>query len=502
MDFDDKFGHSKDAKIADILWLCSSMFSSCGKQIHVPQILWYTDDDFPHQLTSTNGQQAFQKAKDFQQLQIDFQFFPMKVDFDGDLFYKELICLLLDIDPEDFTFPTPQLSEKVLLQRMFRRAYIKRATVYMTVEVSEKAKFGVGVYGFARLSSLPRPVQLSRDTKEAIVSSRGYKVSTIAPEDEIDRLVNAHTFEANQDFTEKLEPSMTIKYQQCGGEKIRFTPLEAYEIKQVMEPKIKVLGFKPSGILNTHNHIKCPYFIYPSDNLIMNSSVFFRALWSRCLADGKVAICIFTMKLKSMPKLVALVPQEQTAGPDGEIQRYDGFRMEFIPFAGDIRDLSEIFPEPQDIDEDISNCFKKLASKLRVNLAPTMFDNPAVTKVFAKIEEQVFDEKAELSVDAVTPNLLSQDDRIGVIIDELEDLLGGFEEEGVKRKASDAAGGQRKKVTADDINLELVLEKCRSGNFKDLTVPTLKSYLELKLEKGLSKLNKAALIERILQLDS
>lgn len=58
----------------------------------------------------------------------------------------------------------------------------------------------------------------------------------------------------------------------------------------------------------------------------------------------------------------------------------------------------------------------------------------------------------------------------------------------------------RKKVAVGDLNLDLVLERCKSGNTKDLTVPMLKAFLDAKNEKGLSKLNKAGLIEKIVQL--
>lgn len=412
MDFANKYGHSDTVKVSDILWLCTSLFSSSGKQILVPQILWFTEQDAPHQSTSNEAQQAFQKAKDLQQLQVDFTFFPMKQSFDGDLFYKELITLMLDVDPDDFEFPKAQLDEKILLQRVFRRACTKRALNYLTVELSEKAKFGVGVYSFARKSSLPKSILLSRDTKEHIVPKREYKVGTVPEDMEIEELVN---IEANLEFKDKLEASSCIKYQQCGGEKIRFTPMEAYEIKQVMDPKIKILGFKPRIVVNIRNHIKSPYFIYPDDKIVKNSSLLFRTLWEVCLAEDEVVICIAVMRLKSLPKLVALVPQKQSDNDEGEGQ-YDGFRMEFLPYAGDIRDLSEHYPRPEVVDPSVTDNMKKICGRLRLNYSASMFDNPAVTKIFSKIEEQVYDEvDDEMYRDNVMPNAENQDGRIGEV---------------------------------------------------------------------------------------
>lgn len=505
MDFDNKFGHSTDAKISDLLWLCSTIFGSCERQIRVPTIMWYTDGDAPHKDGSADQRQALQKAKDLQQLHIDIQFFPLKVDFDGDLFYKELLCQLLDLDLDDYEFPTPQLNEKKLLQRMFRRGCNKRARSYLSVEFSENVKFGVGMYSYTRKTTMPKPILLSRSNQEVIVSKRSYKCGTFQEGNDGD-VVNNSNLEADIDFKEKLQPSKAIKLQHCGGEKIKFTPLEAYEIKQVMDPKIKVLGFKPSSVLNEHNHIKCPLFLYPAENIVKNSTVFFRALWERCLADDSVVICIMTMRIKSYPRLVALVPQEQTMSDDGETLSYDGFRMEFIPFSGDIRDLSEVFTRPPEIDQNVTQVMKKIVGKLRINYSPALFDNPAITKIYSAIEQQVFDDDfdEELIKDPTLADLEVQDDRIAEFSGTLEQLLDGFEDIAIapKRKGADATSEtKRKKVSSDDINEDLVLQKCKEGRVKDLTVAILRGYLELKNISGISKLTKPLLVEKILALE-
>ncbi|CRL02262.1 CLUMA_CG015150, isoform A [Clunio marinus] len=503
LDFDNKFGHSTDAKIADVLWLCSSIFSSCGKQIKVPQIMWFTDQDSPHQVGSSDHQQSFQRAKDLQQFQLDLQFYPMKDSFDGGLFYKELLCQILGIEMEEFEFPTTQLDEKLLIQRMFRRAHNKRAIAHLLVEISSNAKFGVGIYSLTRTSQIPKSTVISRHSRELIETKRSYKYGVI-PEDAVD-VDNLHY---DLDYTEKLEPGMMVKYQQCGGEKIKFTHLEAYEIKQVMDPKIKILGFKPSSVLSDYHHIKGSYFIYPNDNKIKHSATLFRALWERCLVDDKVIICIFTMRLKSYPRLVALVPQEQKVGIDSEVLRYEGFRLDFIPFAGDIRDLSEVLTGKNLIDSNTTTVMKKMLSRLRLHYAPTMFNNPTVTNIYRKIEESYFEDENktedDIFEDPMVPNLDAQDNRIEEHIQCLSEQLGRLEDEDVKaakRKNTDIIeGGPRKKITADDINIELVLEKCKEGRVKELTVSILKSYLELKGVSGLSKLTKSQLIENVLKL--
>lgn len=502
MGFDEKFGHSSNAKISDVLWLCSTMFSSCGK-IRIPQIMWYTSEDLPHQPGSNEHLQAFQKANDLQQFQLDFQFFPMKENFNGDLFYKDFLSQLLDTDIEEF--PKPEFDEKVLLRRMIHQGYTKRSLCYVNVEISENAKFGVGIYSFARKAVIPKPTRIARDTNEEIVAKRTYKYVTINEGNDGD-VGEVSNIEENLKM-ENLEPAMTVKYQMCGGEKILFTPMEAFEIKQMMDPKIKVLGFKPSNILNDRNHIRSPYFIYPSDNNIQNSTVFFRTLWERCLSQDKVVICAFTMRMRTMPRLVALVPQNQTE-IDGEVFRFDGFRMIFIPFAGDIRDVSDVMKAVAVVDDNVAAAIKKVVGRLQIKYNPAMFVNPIVKKIYAKIEEQLFADPGdepdeEVSKDATLPDVEAQDDRIDQFVGDLEQLVGGFESTATKTKrkgSDDPAEPKKKKVCADDVNEELVLKKCLANDTKSLTVPLLRSYLALKQVSGASKMNKGQMVEKIVQL--
>lgn len=502
MGFDDKFGHSIDAKIADVLWLCSSMFSSCGKQIRVPEVFWFTNEELPHDSGSADCTQAFQRAKDLQQLKIEVHFNPLKLGFDGGRFYKDLLSQLANIDQEDFEFPTTQLNEKVLVLRTLRRGYSKRAQAHLTVEISPQAKFGVGIYTYARKTVVPTPISTSRGTNQPIVAKRSYKFGTIQ-DDENGNVESVSNIEADFDYSEKLEVSMAVKYQQCGGESIKFTPLEAYEIKQVMDPKIKVLGFKPRSVISERNHIKAPYFIYPNDSRVKNSTVFFRALWEQCLEDKKVIICTCTMKLKSHPRLVALVPQKQPDIDEGELQHYDGFQMVFIPFAGDIRDLSEVLKEAPLVDGAITNAMKTIVGKLRIIYEPHTFENPSVKRIYKKIEEQLFESAdEEMDIDYTLPKVEAQDDRVGAAVDELESLLEGFEEKSAPKRKAGEAGGEpkRKKVSAEDVNEELILQKVLADDVKNLTVPMLKAFLELRKITGVSKMTKPQCIEKIKEL--
>lgn len=292
--------------------------------VSVSSIQMFTNIAIPHPIGSPDFQTAILKAKDLQQLNFDFRLFPMKESF-SDAFYRELICTIQNLSLDEFEMPKYEEEEELMMRRLFKKNYKKRAQTHLHFKLNDEVYFAVDLFGFVRKTLVPKPVFRGRENNEPVGSKRSYKYAEI-PEEETS---------VPLDFTEELTPNITVKYQQIGGEKICFTPLEVYEMKQVLDPGIKLLGFKPISAINPDMHLKNTYFLYPSDTRIKNSSVLFRALWEKCLEKEKVAICIATLRKKSHPKLVALIPQKEEESKNGDILRFDGFRMVQIPFAGE-----------------------------------------------------------------------------------------------------------------------------------------------------------------------
>lgn len=292
-DFSNKYGHAEDTKIADVLWLCSSLFSNAGFKLQLSSIFWMTNNDSPHDPGSNNFQQAYRRAKDSQQLNWDFRVVPLNENFDGDQFYKELICNIIDEDPAEFDFPNCLVDENELKKRVFRRDYRKRIISKVEMKIGEDMKIGIGIYSLTRTSTMPTKVKLTRDTNQVITVTRSYKYGKINEDDDLN---------TQEEADQKLTAAQTIKYQEVGCEKVKFTPIEANEIKQILDPGLKILGFKPKSVISMHNHIKSPYFVYPTESAIKNSTIFFRALWEKCLELEVVAIGIFTQRFKSLPR--------------------------------------------------------------------------------------------------------------------------------------------------------------------------------------------------------
>lgn len=298
-------------------------------------------------------------------------------------------------------------------------------------------------------------------------------------------------------LNERLTADKTVKYIKVGGEKVKFTPLEVYESKQVMQPKIKLIGFKPNSTFNYH-HSKNAYFIYPSEKNIKGSTAAFRGLWESCLHLEKYAICIFTMRLKSFSRFVALVPQLENP----KLNTFDGFRMEFLPYGSDVRDLDSLHCKYEKNDDALIDAVSDLIKKLKVAYDPSMINNPCIDKIYNKIESTVFCEDRKPIDDISIPKLEQQDARAGSIVEKIKEMIGGFDEEAVKRKATDTPGGTRAKKSKEviDIDSDMILQKCQAGETKNITVAVLKDYLRVKNVAGISKLTKDELIAKIVEI--
>lgn len=183
MDFTNKHGHSNDAKVADVLWLCTSVTSTI--KIRSLMICWFTNISDPHAKGTPLSKEACAKAEEFAYLTPDFQLIPLEPDFDFDAFYQTFISRITGKDEDEVMLP-PQidLSDDTKVQnltlRLLRQDYTHRALSYLSMEISDKVKFGCGVYNFTRNKAGPTSIKLDRVTNQPIESRRQYKYGHVA----------------------------------------------------------------------------------------------------------------------------------------------------------------------------------------------------------------------------------------------------------------------------------------------------------------------------------
>lgn len=486
-DFDRKFGHSQDSNLSDVLWLCSRVFTRCGYKLEQSSIVLFTSNDEPHPAGSYEYQQSFVKAKDLQQLDVNIVLIPMSEEFDGSKFYREFLCTVASEDPDQYQFPCYQESREPLLTRIFRKDFKKKAISHIKWQLSDDVSLGVNIYSLSRKTKYPAKVKLLRDTNEVIISKRSYQIVT-TDEDQ------------NVSESRPLLPGDQRKTQTVGGEKVSFSVDEVTNMKQMLPPGIRLLGFKPISKVSLANHLRSSLFLYPDESTISGSTVLFRALYEKCLAKQKAAYCMLTMRRKQPSKLVALIPQECCYGDDGEPFRHSGFRVEFIPYAADIRKLEVFEKSPPEVSQDQIDVFKSVVKKIKFKYHPSQFENPVLMTTYTNIEALLFD-RHDLSVyDSTKPDDDRIDSKVGPFVDKISTLFGEDVTEAPKRrtKAADGEGPSAKAPKlAVDVDPTAVIDAIQSGKTASVLVGTLRAYLQQQGIEGVSKLNKADLINRI-----
>lgn len=362
--------------------------------------------------------------------------------------------------------------------------------------IGSNVVLGVGFYNFTRKTAYPKSVNLLKESNEIVISKRTH-------------LLGYYNDETNEyDFDKRLLPGDQRKSQTIGGEKITFTVEETSEMKSLMAPGIRLLGFKPQSKITVHQYFRPANFLYPDETTYAGSTQLFRALWEKCIEKKKVAICVLTTRRKVAPRYVALVPQENECNSDGFPNRQNGFRVVFLPCEVHIRNIDVFDKVPPQTKPEATKLFERIIKKLRFKYKPEQFENPAIKTMYANIEALAYDSIDEPDIEDTTlPDINRQDTVISQFLDEFNELFGQISmnpptNSGAAAKAKrvgDGASGQpaAKVAKIDNIDATKMMEALEDGTVSKLTVNVLRSYLQGLNKTGLSKLNKTDLIELI-----
>ncbi|VDO71805.1 unnamed protein product [Haemonchus placei] len=241
----------------------------------------------------------------------------------------------------------------------------------------------------------------------------------------------------------KFELKKAIK---LGGECIVSEQSEIEELGRFDAKGIVLLGFKPISEINFENHIQPSRFLYPDESSVLGSACLYRALLERCWARKMAMICRFCSRANQKVRLVALGSKQavicmngtQKLGPSSAIlpetlgtslilsselynktfrkielfedfqnrfdtireYNFDGFHVVFLPFAEDIRDVSEKmkcpegeWPKPSASDVRVASAFVK---KLTGSYVPTQYENPIPYHARPEWAQRVKKESAHL----------------------------------------------------------------------------------------------------------
>lgn len=92
-------------------------------------------------------------------------------------------------------------------------------------------------------------------------------------------------------------------------------------LKEIADPGLVLMGFKPYDALKPSMNFRSSYFIYPDDEQFTESSKAFKALLFGMAELKQMAICRLIYRKGSIPRFVALMPQLPKIDPEVNSQR-------------------------------------------------------------------------------------------------------------------------------------------------------------------------------------
>ena len=388
----DIIGDPSDVEIptGNVFWTCGSILTQ-GLKNSIKRVFFFTNQDNPHANNPTLKRAAKTRARDLDDLGIEFTLFPLDAPnkkFDMFHFYRDVVT---EEGEEIERFPDTSTKFSELESHVRRKEAKRRALKRTFINLGPDVSFSVRLYS------------LLQEAKKA-----GGQFVWVEAETNVISYPNTQWFakETGAPVT-KQEIKLSFNY---GGKQVMFSPEEVTELKSFGQPGISLICFVPrEGIKFIQHHLNKTTFIFPDESQTKGSSVLFLSLTSELAKRDKVAICRYVARKGVPPRLVALVPQLEQIDEAGYQIKSAGFHLFPLPYAEEIRQLT--FP-PSDDHKPASieaiDKAKEIIGKLVLGDAfnPDNYENPSIQKFYAYLQALALDEEdVEKLEDATLPDI-------------------------------------------------------------------------------------------------
>ncbi|SNX84766.1 related to ATP-dependent DNA helicase II, 70 kDa subunit [Melanopsichium pennsylvanicum] len=283
---------------------------------------------------------------------------------------------------------------------------------------------------------------------------------------------------------------------------VTFTPEELRRVKTFgMLPALKLIGFRNrDDLLKFEWNVKHAYFIYPSDAEWKGSRKTFSALLNSMVKKNKVGLGLFMPRQNVVPVFVAIVPQEEEIGQDGQQMVAPGMNIVTLPYADDVRDVPTNLLHTEDAkDDQIDKAIafiERYQKKQPFN--PDHYPNPALNHHYEVLMATAFQESLpESPTDLTVPQYATIKKRTAHLIQEWHSAINEDPRVAMalglgSNKVAKTSSNVRKSSFEDDTE---ILDLWGKGKLSAYTVEELKGVCDFyRLDK---KGKKADLLVRI-----
>lgn len=413
------------------------------------------------------------RARDLSDLGIFVELFNLDKEgekFDPSKFYLDILPIPIDEEDTDglSVAQSADSSEKFaeLMTKVRRRESRKRALGKMPMVLGDDMALSIRIYS------------LYMEAK---------KGTYVWMEESTGKLAQAQTEWIGQSTGATISRAEMDYYYDFGGAKAIFTKSELASVKDLGEPGLKILGFRPRGWLKTHYNVAHSTFIFPDEAATRGSIVAFTALLEGMLELGQLAIGSYVARRTVTPKLVALLPQAEQNDPEiGAQTRPAGMNLIILPFADDIRRLPHD-GELEPAESELVDKAKTIIAKLTISggFDPEAFQNPALQRHYASLQALALDQEIDEEdlKDDVMPDGARMQKRAGALIDEFNSMLPepvlDSSSKAASKRSADSSNSPRKAAAVISAS-EIEGIATDATKLSKLTVPSLKAFAESK----------------------
>ncbi|KAI9235958.1 MAG: SPOC like C-terminal domain-containing protein [Podila humilis] len=492
--FDEEIGTSNGKyTLGEMFWTATNLFGASAQKVGSKRVFLFTNEDDPHRGDIGLRSASKVRAKDLQEFGILVDLFDIDKPgekFDRTLFYQDLLLHDADENEDADTQQekaTANLGE--LLQRVQRKEHKKRVAGYLPFKLAPGLEIGVKTFNLviSQGKGMHRNVYTLGDTVREVQTVTTYICA---------------------DTTQFLMPSDLKYYWEFGQTKVIFSKDEVAAMKTFGPPGLALIGFKPKSAIHMHHNIEHALFLYPDERSYQGSTAAFTSLLTAMAELDKVAICSFTARTNHTTRLVALVPQLEVIGAEGQVQP-PGFQVYPLPWADDIRQMpmqSEYTP-PTDLVDAAKAIISKLNMKKGFN--PLNYENPTLQKHFKVLQATALDRPDTDIEDKTLPKTEQMHLRAGDYIRHFKEIADTAELPEIpaptptassKRASQSQPQGSPSKrqntgpASAQDMLNDMRI-KYQSGQMNKATVAQMKDFLALVNIQGQGK--KADLISQV-----
>ncbi|GJP42910.1 hypothetical protein CLOM_g2438 [Closterium sp. NIES-68] len=304
-----------------VTWVIQGLLrTGSASQEVLKNVFLFTNDDDPFGAISNEGVRSdmrrttIQKAKDARDLGIVFDLFPLSrpgEKFNVNIFYADMLGF---DDSQRISFQPEEHRLEDLEDRLRKKVYRKRMV--------KRVMFSVVPHHHIALSSyaLVRPAKIQKQVYVRAVDNRTVKVETAL---------------VCQDTGAVLHGPLPRYQPMPDGSRIVMAKAEVDEVKDVCPHDLLLLGFKPLECLRDYHNLQPPTFLFPDEETLSGSTAAFIALHNAMLDAKSFALACWA-KI-GMPRLVAILPQQEQVDEAGGQVQPAGWNMIPLPFFDDVR---------------------------------------------------------------------------------------------------------------------------------------------------------------------